>query len=189
MLTDQTDSINSLNEVFCGFKINAECVGVNQHRHFSFYDIKLNYGCRINKIMRCSREIALAMRVRTKFIVKTIPESGIVRLQTSHKKDYNKRKHTIKYRLRQLKRSAAKRNIEFSLRPEDIVIPEYCPVLGIKLSLTNTKVANNSPSVDRFDNNKGYVKDNVRVISYRANVLKRDATIEELEAVIRYMKS
>jgi len=111
------------------------------------------------------------------------------RLQTSHKKDYNKRKHTIKYRLRQLKRSAAKRNIEFSLRPEDIVIPEYCPVLGIKLSLTNTKVANNSPSVDRFDNNKGYVKDNVRVISYRANVLKRDATIEELEAVIRYMKS
>lgn len=34
----------------------------------------------------------------------------------------------------------------------------------------------------------GYVKGNVRVISYRANALKRDASVQELEAVVLYMK-
>jgi hypothetical protein len=35
---------------------------------------------------------------------------------------------------------------------------------------------------------KGYIKGNVRVISWRANELKGDATLEEMKAVVRYMK-
>jgi hypothetical protein len=45
-----------------------------------------------------------------------------------------------------------------------------------------------SPSVDKFDNDRGYVKGNVNVISNRANVLKNDATVAEMRAVLTYME-
>lgn len=46
-----------------------------------------------------------------------------------------------------------------------------------------------SPSVDRFDNNKGYTVKNIRIICVRCNSLKADAAIEELERIIAYMKN
>lgn len=77
------------------------------------------------------------------------------------------------------KHRAKRKNLEFNLKLDDIKIPEICPVFGTPMV---------SPSIDRFDNTKGYTKDNIQIISHRANTLKTDATIEELEAVIRYMK-
>jgi hypothetical protein len=41
--------------------------------------------------------------------------------------------------------------------------------------------------LDRIDNNEGYVKGNVAVISFRANTLKNNATAEELRAIADYM--
>lgn len=94
--------------------------------------------------------------------------------------------------LRNTKNRAKEIGVEFALLPEHIVIPEFCPVLGIKLEVGNGKgkswKLHNSPSIDRFDNTKGYTSDNIRVISWRANLLKRDATLEELECVVAYMK-
>jgi hypothetical protein len=79
---------------------------------------------------------------------------------------------------------------DFNLDHSDIVIPDFCPVLGIPLSLNNNGAGyhSNSPSLDRIDNSKGYVKGNVRVISARANLLKNDATIEELELVLEDLR-
>lgn len=45
-----------------------------------------------------------------------------------------------------------------------------------------------SPSLDRIDSSKGYVKGNVRVISARANMLKNNATVEELTLVLKDLK-
>ena len=81
-------------------------------------------------------------------------------------------------------------NIEFDLKKDDIIIPEYCPVLGIKLQSNreNKKNRNNSPSLDRIDNEKGYTKENIMIISWRANKLKNNGTLEEFEAIVNYMK-
>lgn len=68
----------------------------------------------------------------------------------------------------------------FTISVEDIVIPAYCPVFGTPLT---------SPSLDRFDNDQGYTPDNIRVISRRANLIKSDATADEIEAVLRYMQN
>lgn len=73
------------------------------------------------------------------------------------------------------KSRAAANGREFNIELSDICIPDQCPVLGIPMA---------RPSIDRIDNNKGYVKGNVRVISYRANVLKNNATVEEIRLVL-----
>jgi hypothetical protein len=96
---------------------------------------------------------------------------------------------TNRYRMRASAKNRAKnRSLEFDLTLEDIIIPEYCPVLGIKLDLQASKMQNNSPSLDRVDNSRGYTADNIAVISNRANRLKCDATAEELQKVVDWMR-
>lgn len=45
-----------------------------------------------------------------------------------------------------------------------------------------------APSIDRINQDSGYTKDNIRVISWRANHIKNDATLEELEKIVAYVK-
>lgn len=77
------------------------------------------------------------------------------------------------------KRRAVKQGLEFNLELEDVVIPLYCPVLGYLLKPLSGD-PRTSPSLDRIDNKKGYIKGNVAVISHRANTLKGDATPTEI---------
>jgi len=84
---------------------------------------------------------------------------------------------------------AKSRGLDFSISVDDIVVPDVCPALGIPLVRDNIKPCNNSPSLDRKDNSKGYIKGNVHVISRRANTIKNDSTIEELKMIIAYMES
>lgn len=80
--------------------------------------------------------------------------------------------------------------IEFNIEIIDIVIPKYCPVLGTELFFTSGKgPQNNSPSLDRFDNSKGYIKGNINVISWKANRIKVDASEEEIRKVADWMVS
>lgn len=59
---------------------------------------------------------------------------------------------------------------EFNLTIEDIVIPDICPILKIPLFSGEGRVIPNSPVLDRVNNDLGYIKGNVRVISHRANL-------------------
>lgn len=89
------------------------------------------------------------------------------------------------------KRRAVATKNDFSLTLKDfesIMIPEYCPVLGIKLQLNKGHPQSNSYSVDRIDNTKGYVVGNIQIISYRANRIKNNSTIEEIGLILAYMK-
>ena len=73
---------------------------------------------------------------------------------------------------------AKKQKLLFDLTIEDIIIPEFCPILGIPIYTSKDK--NNSPSIDRIIPKYGYTKNNVQIISNRANKLKSNATPEEL---------
>lgn len=69
---------------------------------------------------------------------------------------------------------------------------EYiCPVLNIEICInTGTKRKyNDSMSLDRINNSKGYIKGNICVISWRANKLKCDASIEEIKNMYNYIQS
>ena len=82
--------------------------------------------------------------------------------------------------LMSVKPRAKRKNIEFDLSEDDIVIPKMCPILGIPLDQEVGPRGDNYPTVDRIDNSKGYTKDNIQIISWRANNLKGTATLEEL---------
>jgi len=86
-------------------------------------------------------------------------------------------------------RSRAKKfNLDFDLTVEDIVIPEFCPICEIRIKVSTGKQSRFSPTLDRVDNTKGYTKDNVRVISQRANTKKADLSIREAERLLDYMR-
>jgi hypothetical protein len=66
------------------------------------------------------------------------------------------------------------------------VVPERCPVLGIPLAVSTRRCSAGSPTLDRIDSRLGYVQGNVIVVSFRANTIKSDSTLEELAAVLRF---
>lgn len=80
------------------------------------------------------------------------------------------------------KQRANKKGLEFEITPGDIFIPEFCPILKKPL-IKHTRYA---PSIDRIDSSKGYTKNNIWVISRRANLMKNDATIEDLKRFAKW---
>lgn len=84
---------------------------------------------------------------------------------------------------------AKKLGLEFNLDISDIVIPQFCPITGLELGTSNQKGGEpNSPTLDRIDNTKGYIKGNISVISKRANSAKSNMTLDQIERLIKYMK-
>lgn len=87
------------------------------------------------------------------------------------------------------KARADRHGLPFDITEADLAIPAQCPVLGIPLGKGPEGRAHaGSPSVDRIIPERGYVRDNVRVISFRANTIKNDASLAELEAVTEYLR-
>jgi hypothetical protein len=82
--------------------------------------------------------------------------------------------------LNRIKHRALEKGIAFDIELSDIAYPEKCPVFGFDL-VRNYKVpCFNSPSVDRIDPSKGYIKGNIQVISQLANCMKQNASQEQL---------
>lgn len=86
----------------------------------------------------------------------------------------NKKAHSYKY--------------EFTVEFGDIEFPTHCPILGLELDYFAESREENSPSFDRIDPTKGYVKGNVVIVSWRANRIKNDGSAEEHEKIAKFMR-
>ena len=90
------------------------------------------------------------------------------------------------------KNRAKQKNIYFELTEQDIkdVWPEdnKCPALGIPLKRNEGVLCDNSSSLDRVDNNKGYTKDNIQIVSMLANQIMSCATPDQVIKVGQYFK-
>lgn len=111
----------------------------------------------------------------------------------------NNTKHNLlKKMLRGAKERSLQNNLNFNLDFDFLVQIsniKNCPVFGIPLEWEINpdkkdvhKNKNNRPSLDRINSQHGYTKDNVKIISWRANKLKNESTIKELLEIINYMK-
>lgn len=97
----------------------------------------------------------------------------------------------MKHRMlhRSLQRSREK-GYEHNISIDDIKIPGECPVLNVQFNPGSKSGGYwNSPSIDRKDSSKGYTKDNIQVISMRANTMKSDASVQELVKFAKWVIS
>jgi hypothetical protein len=112
-----------------------------------------------------------------------------------HAANPEKRKRWL---LERIRAKCKKDNIPFNITIEDLVIPSHCPILGMPLSFGVKKVSEyrnkkqgvpmDSPSVDRIVPELGYVKGNIVIVSYRANLIKTNATVSELIKVAEFYR-
>lgn len=90
-------------------------------------------------------------------------------------------------------RRARVKGIEFNIEESDIKIPKICPILEVPLVLGTKDNYEYTPSLDRINNSKGYIKGNITVISKKANSMKNSATLKELQMfcknILRYSPS
>ena len=84
--------------------------------------------------------------------------------------------------LQRCRDNARHKGIEFSLEISDIVIPEVCPVFGVPMD----RGGSYAPSVDRIYNDQGYTKENIVIVSWRANRLKKAMTMGEIQALATF---
>jgi len=91
-----------------------------------------------------------------------------------------RRKDMRKSLLEAAQNRARTKNLPINITIDDIVVPEFCPILKIKIEKSSGRAKANSPSLDRIIPSLGYVKGNIQVISNKANSMKNDATPEQL---------
>ena len=96
----------------------------------------------------------------------------------------------LKETFRHARRRARRGGTPYDWEIPNLRLPDYCPVLGIKLDYSGFrgKADMNSPSLDRIIPLLGYVKSNICVISLRANRLKNDSTLDEMRRILAYME-
>ncbi len=71
-------------------------------------------------------------------------------------------------------------------------IPTHCPCCSVELDYSTGKGRGErrySPSLDRVNNNIGYVRSNVKIVCWHCNNVKSDASLNELEALVIYMRN
>jgi hypothetical protein len=84
---------------------------------------------------------------------------------------------------------AKSRGMSFELSFEDLPpMGTHCPLLGHAFPPPQVRNTPYSPSIDRIDSRKGYVRGNVWIVGWRANLIKNDGTAEEHEMIAKAMR-
>lgn len=162
-------------------------------------------GCEVKRCVQCLVDIVYPDNInpsnyrKYKYICRTC--SNKIKYQQEKIRRQNKKVGSSQHiadMLDNTRSGAKRRGIEFSLTKKDIKITEFCPILNIKYELNKKNVTwgtekgqnnwCNSPSIDRIDNNKGYIKDNIIIVSLMANSIKNQATPDQIQKVATFYK-
>lgn len=132
---------------------------------------------------RCSREcISMHNRAVAKDWYYKNHDSAKARRKEYSKED--RVNNTLATLFRSRQNSAKSRGTPFQITLEDLPIPDVCPVL-------KTPFVRKTPfamSIDKIEPGLGYIPGNVQIISRKANLMKNDATKEELKNFGKWIK-
>jgi hypothetical protein len=116
-----------------------------------------------------------------------------------HRQYYKKNKERIALRkkndpwndkLKSAKKRADEAGVHFNIDRDYLnsIRVTHCPALGIELKYTeNSRIYDDSATLDRIIPKLGYVKGNVQILSYKANRMKSNATSDELVAFANWV--
>ena len=106
-------------------------------------------------------------------------------------KQANPKSLWVHWAVHRAKRRAKEKAVPFNLTSKDLIplVPDACPVFGTPFIFTGNASGgiDTSPSIDRIDPKKGYVLENVAIISVKANALKNAYTAGELMQVALWL--
>lgn len=95
---------------------------------------------------------------------------------------------SMKYFHSTARKGARARNIEFTITQQDVIDLWYkqngrCALSGVPMTLTHGTAYNHNPtkvSIDRIDNDVGYTKENIQLITWQINCSKGTFDVEQL---------
>ncbi len=172
------------------------------------YNTKINWKDEVKRIETLSaegktlKEIGIIygvskQRIKQICAIYKIPTLGIKKRSIDKKIKWNKKwgnkedtglYHAQRAKYNGKRANAKAKNIEFTIDFGDIIWNKYCPYINIEIDYFTEGRQDNSCSFDRIDINKGYIKDNVIVCSWRANRIKNDGSVEEHRMIADYME-
>lgn len=131
-----------------------------------------------------------------KYIYKTTKPENYKNVFFKFKDEEYKEFHRyVHKKISSLRKRAKDKKLDFDIDTEYLIAiyppDKICPVLNIPLLRNSTSAINKefAPSIDRIDNNKGYTKDNVCWMSYRANKFKNEMTFMEIKRLYEFMSN
>lgn len=124
--------------------------------------------------------------------------AGKARLNAQHRTKYREKilagkrqyyeKNWLRIVLYHARLRAKQKGVPFTITPQDITIPDCCPILGLRLKPARGNLGDASPTLDRIIPSRGYVPGNVMVLSCRANRIKSDGTADEHEQIAAWLR-
>ena len=128
-----------------------------------------------------------------KYIYQTTTQEYYVKAVHKFKdKNYQELHRYIQNKIKNIKKRAKDKNLKFDL---DVfwlisIIPtnRMCPVFKMPMIYKKQNNKDLAASIDRIDNKKGYTKDNVCWISYKANRLKNEMNLHDVSLIYEFMK-
>ena len=86
------------------------------------------------------------------------------------------------------------RNLEFDITEQNVKdlldTTKMCPLRKVEFERGHDgRAIDNSCSLDRTDSSKGYINGNIQLISYRANVIKSDLTLDKFRKIVANFES
>ena len=97
----------------------------------------------------------------------------------------------VHWAVHRAKRRAKVKDLPFDLTSKDLMplVPDACPVFGTPFMFTGNASGgiDTSPSIDRIDPKKGYVLENIAIISVKANSIKNAYSAAELMQVALWL--
>ncbi|MEE9214885.1 MAG: hypothetical protein V3U54_08845 [Thermodesulfobacteriota bacterium] len=98
----------------------------------------------------------------------------------------HRRENPLLYMLVRARIRAKQSNLPFTIKLTDLKLPKVCPIFGMRLKVNDKIGKDSSPEIDRINNLGGYTKENIVIVSRRANRIKSDSTIKELQKLYKF---
>lgn len=169
-----------------------KCTKCNEEKPVGeFYKDKARSNGLTSACRSCHKEVRDENRERNRLYMQDLRRSNGDTINEKKRESWQlmdaRKKLLIQARAR-----AKRKNIEFSLSLEDIVIPDKCPLLEIDFVVGTKNDYEFTHSLDRIDSTKGYTKNNIWVITKLANSMKNSASRQELltfsKNIFKYFK-